>query len=159
MHQHDASQQSSHYVLGKGDSGRLNSDGSFSGTPKKSALTPSEKCPILAPSRIYPRGWGRTWDFCDDSNPADHEARLRMHGCKRRASTLQARSTIDRQDGCESRWLSPNVQSLPERFSCPQPPWDTAFPGAFFCASRNRLHRRILALAPTGQSRVGCSRK
>lgn len=54
----------------------------------KTLLTQVRKCPILAASRINPRGWVCIWDFRDDENPADREAEGRWHGCERLASDL-----------------------------------------------------------------------
>ena len=53
---------------------------------KNSTLTPIQKCPILAPSRLNPRGWVRIGNFHNDGISADREAFAREQGCERVAS-------------------------------------------------------------------------
>jgi hypothetical protein len=84
-----------------------------------------------------PRGWARTWESCDDNTPAGREAFGRLQGRKRHASDTQARSPRGRRwlRG-QCAWRRVKRPIAPGKVSCPLPPWDTTFPGAFFA----RLH-------------------
>jgi hypothetical protein len=113
-----------------------------SSTSKISALTQKAKCHILAASRIYPRGWGCIWDSATRSLSGPRSVRPP-------AWMLAGRfghTTNARADGtCAAPFEERPV--APGKVSCPKPPWDTAFPGAFFCA-HPKPHRRSQTLTP-----------
>jgi hypothetical protein len=103
----------------------------------------------LKDSTTNPRGWVCIGDFRDDGIPADREAQGRGHGCKRRASdTLTIAAQAARGHARAARVAERPI--APGNGSCPLPPWDTAFPGAFFLRSRvhckwERLGKRCSA--------------
>ncbi len=71
--------------------------------------------------------------------PADHEAApLAWMPAVRFGYNAGRQFRLVSPDVCQS---SASVQSLPDKVAVLCPPWDTAFPGAFFCASLGRYFR------------------
>lgn len=88
-----------------------------------------------------PRGWVRIWGLRDDEVPADHEAFDRPQGSERHASDKPSAPAVAIPGSCGDR-AATERPIAPGKVSCPSPPWDTAFPGAFF-AHRWRLSLEV----------------
>jgi len=88
-----------------------------------------------------PRGWVCIWGPRDDEVPADHEAFDRPHGSERHASDKPSAPAVAIRGSCGDR-AATERPIAPGKVSCPSPPWDAAFPGAFF-AHRWRLCTRF----------------
>ena len=92
-----------------------------------SALTHGGKFHILAPSRIYPRGWGRIWGFAVAKPQRTTKRTTAGMDASGTLRTYYERPTYGRKAvAIAERPIAPG------KVSCPKPPWDTAFPGAFF---------------------------
>ena len=97
-----------------------------SGVPRQAA-----PCAPACELNDHPRGWVRIGESCAHEIPADREAFVR---CMEACGAL--RKHLERPRG----WLPASRQGAerpiaPGNDACPPPPWDTAFPGAFFVRS------------------------
>jgi hypothetical protein len=113
---------------------------------------------VLSPSRfpcLGPNAAGRLWSVATACESALEHAKC-LCGPRERppgmdaVGQLDCRPTIKPGLVAERRmpWL-PNVQSLPEKNRSPLPPWDPAFPGAFFARSLLIAERLPILCGPS----------